>query len=475
MEVTFVASECAPFAISGGLGDVIGALPKAIKKEDSTINVSVILPYYDTVKEKYGKALKKICSVKFSLSWRNTEADVYETEDNGIHYYFIENKRYFDRGRLYGEYDDAERFAFFSKATIEFMLAERKIPDILHANDWQSAMCVIYLKTLYKDNPFLLKIRTLFTVHNIEYQGKFDINILSDVFGLESKHLSCVEYRGDINLMKGALILSDYISTVSPNYRYELSYDFFAFGLSEIINSVTHKMCGIINGIDYGYFSPEADKAIYFPYNKDNVAEGKKKNKIAFQKEVGLPVAENTPLIVMIGRLTPTKGIDLLLHILEELLVYNNVQVAVLGTGENEYENELIKLSYKYDNLISIIKFDRNMSKKMYAAADIFLMPSKSEPCGLAQMIACSYGCVPIVRSVGGLYDTIEHWNGKNGNGFRFDNYNAHEFLYTIKGALELFKSEKWNNIQNNAISSRFEWSNSAKKYIAVYNNLLNW
>ena len=177
----------------------------------------------------------------------------------------------------------------------------------------------------------------------------------------------------------------------------------------------------------------------------------------------------------MIGRLTPTKGIDLLLHILEELLVYNNVQVAVLGTGENEYESELIKLSYKYENLISIIKFDRNMSKKMYAAADIFLMPSKSEPCGLAQMIACSYGCIPVVRSVGGLYDTIEHWNGKNGNGFRFDNYNAHEFLYTIKEALELFKSEKWNIIQNNAISSKFEWSHSAKKYITVYNNLLNW
>lgn len=475
MKVTFVAGECAPFAVSGGLGDVIGALPEAVKKEDSEIEISVILPYYDMIREKYAKKVIKVCDIIFNLSWRRTGATIYELSESGVSYYFIENHQYFDRGRLYGEVDDGERFAFFSRATLEFMLSSRKIPDILHANDWQAAMCVIYLKTVYKNNPLLSNIRTLFTVHNIEYQGKFGLHTLTDVFALDKTHINYLEYRGDINLMKGALSLSDYISTVSPNYRNELSHDFFAFGLAPVINSISHKMCGIINGIDYNYFSPEADKDIYFPYTKDNIKEGKIKNKTEFQREAGLPVSQSTPLIVMIGRLTATKGIDLVLHILEELLCESKVQIAVLGTGEREYEREFIKLSYKYENLFSNIKFDRKMSKKMYAAGDIFLMPSKSEPCGLAQMIACSYGCVPIVRSVGGLYDTIEHWNGKEGNGFRFDNYNAHELLYTIKDAIEIFKTDKWDLIRNNAINSSFKWSDSAKKYIAIYNNLLNW
>ena len=334
---------------------------------------------------------------------------------------------------------------------------------------------LIYLKTKYKNYPHLSKIRSLYTVHNIEYQGIFGIELLSDILGLDEWDLNSLEYKGNLNLMKGALTLSDYISTVSPNYRDELCHDFFAFGLAPVINSISHKMCGIINGIDYEYFSPDKDNDIYFPYNIDNLEEGKKKNKAQLQQELGLEVSENTPLLIMITRLTATKGIDLVLHIIEELLYRNNVQLVVLGTGEEKYEKEFIKLSYKYQNLVSIIKFDRAISKKMYAAADIFLMPSRSEPCGLAQMIACSYGCVPIVRSVGGLYDTIKHWNGISGNGFRFDNYNAHELLYVIKDALEFYRSNTWEKIRNNAISSKFEWSDSAAKYIAIYNNLLNW
>ncbi len=475
MKITYVAAECAPFAASGGLGDVMGALPQAVKAENPSIDVSVILPYYDSIKEKFSNNLKKICDIQFYLSWRHTGASVYAVNKNEIKYYFIENDRYFKRGRLYGEEDDAERFAFFSLAVLEFIKSTGNTPDILHANDWQTALCVVYLKTMYKTHAILSKIRTLYTIHNIEYQGRFGLHILSDVLGLDSKYLNSIEYDGDINLMKGALSLSDYISTVSPNYRDELHHDFFAFGLAPIINSVSHKMCGIINGIDYDYFSPEADREIYFSYNKDNVKEGKLKNKIEFGREMGLEVSKETPLIVMIGRLTATKGVDLVLHILEELLSHGNVQIAILGTGEEQYEKEFIKLSYKYENMVSIIKFDRAISKKMYAAGDMFLMPSKSEPCGLAQMIACSYGCVPIVRSVGGLYDTINHWDGKNGNGFCFNNYNAHELLFTIKDAIGLFNSENWERIRYNAITSRFEWSDSAKKYISIYNNLLNW
>lgn len=474
MNVMYIASECAPFASSGGLGEVMGTLPEEVKKASPDIKASVILPYYDIIKSVHREKMKKVCELTFNLSWRKTGADIYELRERGVSYYFIENHRYFDRGKLYGEYDDVERFAFFSRAAIEFMLKSNNIPDILHANDWQSAPCVIYLKTLYKSFSEFSKVRTIYTIHNIEYQGICGLSAITDIFGLDESYRNYLEYNGDINLMKGGITLSDFISTVSPNYKDELRYDFFAFGLAPVINSVSHKMCGIINGIDYDYFSPKTDKDIYFPYNNDNVKEGKRENKLGFQKEFGLPLSEDIPLISIVTRLTATKGIDLILHIIEELLDAD-VQIVVLGTGESKYEDAFKRLSEKHNNLVSIIKFDRVLSKKIYAASDIFLMPSKSEPCGLSQMIACSYGAVPIVRSVGGLYDTIINWNEDGGNGFRFDNYNAHELLYTIKLALSFYKSKKWDEITNNAINSKFEWSDSANKYISIYNNLLCW
>ena len=475
MKVMFVSPECAPFAASGGLGDVLGALPRAITLQNLQAEVSVIMPYYDVIRKKYGADIKKKCDISFYLSWRSTGASIYEMNKDGVIYFFIENHRYFDRGRLYGEYDDGERFAFFSKAVIEFILQSTYKPDVLHANDWQSALSIIYLKTAYKSYPFLYSIRTLYTVHNIEYQGKFSREILWDVFGIEERYSDILEYNGDINLTKGALTVADYITTVSPNYKDELRHDFFAFGLAPIISLISHKMCGIINGIDYNTFSPNDDSDIYFPYDVSNLDEGKSKNKLALQEELGLSVNEKAPLIIMITRLTDGKGIDLVLHVLEEILTSLNVQVAVLGTGDKKYEDSLSELSKKYGNLSSNIKFDRKLSKKMYAGADIFLMPSKSEPCGLAQMIACSYGTVPIVRSVGGLYDSIKGWNGKEGNGFRFDNYNAHELFYTLKNALSVYNSESWGKLRYNAMTSKFEWSDSAKKYIEIYNNLLNW
>lgn len=475
VKVMFVSSECSPFALSGGLGDVIGALPKAIRQEEAQIEVSVIMPYYDLIREKFYNELRYSCDLSFRLSWRNTGATVYETERDGVRYYFIENHRYFDRGRLYGEHDDAERFAFFSIAVIEFILKSGNFVDILHANDWQSAMSIVYLKTLYKNIYQLSSIRTLFTVHNIEYQGIFSSFVQKDVLGLGEEFSGILEYNGAVNFMKAALSVSDFLTTVSPNYKNELRYDFFAFGLAPVINSVFHKTAGIINGIDYKCFSPENDSELYFNYSKNNLSEGKAKNKEAFQKEYGLEIASDVPLIAMITRLTAGKGVDLVLHVLEELLSYNKVQFVVLGTGEEKYETQLRSLSEKYENLVSIIKFDRAISKKLYAAADMFLMPSKSEPCGLAQMIACSYGTVPIVRSVGGLYDSISAWDGREGNGFRFDNFNAHEMLYVIKKAIEVYGSEDWEKIRSNAKDSRFDWSSSAKEYISVYKNLLKW
>ena len=472
MKILYVTSEANPYAASGGLGDVMGALPRAVA--ESGADVEVIMPLYNTMKEVYRSSLQWVTDISFNLSWRKTGATVYKLRSDGVTYYFVENHSYFDRGRLYGEYDDGERFAFFSRAVVEYMLSSGNIPDILHANDWQTASTIIYLKTEYSYIEAFRSIKTVYTIHNIEYQGKYDPYILGDVFGIDTKYKGVLEYDGCLNLMKGAIVASDFVTTVSPNYARELEFDFFAFGLSDIIKAAKHKMTGVINGIDYGYFSPEQGGDIYASYTSRNYKSGKAQNKKALQEELGLEVNKNIPLIVMITRLAAGKGIDLVLHVLEELLA-ERVQVAILGTGDLEYEAAFRELAEKHDNLAALIKFDRVISKKMYAAADIFLMPSRSEPCGLAQMIACSYGTVPIVRSVGGLFDSIKPYGTDGANGFRFDNYNAHELLYTVKQALELYTDKKaWGTLTASAKNSDFTWSKSAEKYLAIYENLQN-
>lgn len=474
MKILYVTSEANPFAASGGLGDVMGALPAAVSREGN--DVSVILPLYNDIDIKFKEKFEHLTDLSFNLSWRRTGASVYRYNKENVIYYFIKNHYYFDRANLYGEYDDGERFAFFSIAVIEFMLKENYIPDILHANDWQTALSIIYLKTIYSKNETLKKIRTVYTVHNIEYQGKYDKYILGDVFALDNKYIDIVEFNGCINLMKGALTVSDYITTVSPNYARELTYDYFSFGLSEIIKNISNKFSGVINGIDYSYFSPRIDNEIYYSYTSENFIYGKLKNKEALQSELGLENDAKIPLLAMITRLTETKGIDLIVNIIEELLL-ENIQFVLLGTGEKEYENIFLKLEKKYSNFKSTIKFDRILSKKIYASCDIFIMPSKSEPCGLAQMIACSYGAVPIVHSVGGLSDSIKPYGKyENANGFSFDSFNAHELLFTLKDALILYNDkEKWFNLTKNAINSDFSWNKSAKEYISIYNDLLKW
>ena len=473
MKILFVASEATPYAASGGLGDVMGALPKSIVQDNPDAEVGVILPLYDLMKAEYREKLEKVADLNFRYSWRNTGASIYKLNNSGVDYYFVENNYYFNRGRLYGEFDDAERFAFFSMSVIEFMLASGFVPDVLHANDWQAALTIVYLKTEYAHIEMLSNLKTVYTIHNIEYQGKFGSHILGDVFGIDSRFRGVLDFDGCINLMKGAIVSSDFVTTVSPNYACELEHDFFAFGLSSIIRDSRHKMRGVINGIDYNYFSPEKGGEIYASFNNRNYKSGKAKNKAGLQAEVGLPVEADVPLVVMITRFASQKGIDLVLHIMDELLS-ENVQVIVLGTGEKEYEDAFRAMEYRHpNNFKALIKFDRVISKKMYAGADIFLMPSKSEPCGLAQMIACSYGTVPVVRSVGGLYDSIRNYGEEGANGFRFDNYNAHELLFTVKSALELYKDKKqWNALTASAKKSNFTWENSAKEYISIYNNL---
>ena len=475
MKILYVASEVAPFAASGGLGDVMGALPKTIASEHKDCSVSVILPLYDTVKDVYRGEMEKVIDMTFRYSWRNTGATVYKLNNSGVDYYFVENHYYFERGRLYGEFDDAERFAFFSMAVIEFMLASGYVPDVLHANDWQSALTVVYLKTEYAHISAFRDIKTVYTVHNIEYQGKFDPYILGDVFALDSKYYNVLEFDNCINLMKGALVTTDYITTVSPNYARELQYDFYGFGLQGVIAENSHKLDGVINGIDYSYFSPDKGGDISYAFTKRTVKSGKAKNKKALCEELGLDASPDIPLLVMITRLATQKGIDLLLHVAEEILS-KKLQLVVLGTGEKEYEEALKSLETRHANLKALIKFDRVISKKLYASADIFLMPSKFEPCGLAQMICCSYGTIPIVRATGGLYDTIVPYGMENSNGFNFTNYNAHDFLYAIERSLEVYESkDEWSGLRKRAINCDFTWRKSAEKYLQIYNNLLNW
>lgn len=472
MNILYVTSEAAPFAASGGLGDVLGALPGAVSS-DPNVNAACILPLYNTIKAEYKDRFTKVCDVSFRLSWRETGATVYLIEYKGVNYYFVENHYYFDRGRLYGEHDDAERFAFFSMAVIEFILQGAYTPDILHANDWQTALSVVYLKTKYSSNEKLNRIKTVYTIHNIEYQGKFNPYILGDVFGLDNEYLSLMCHDGDLNLMKAAIISADRVTTVSPSYAKELHYDFFAFGLAGVIDSVRDKMSGIINGIDYSVFGPRAGE-IYSKFTERTVKSGKEKNKIALYNELSLDYNPKKPLLVMITRLASQKGIDLLLYILDELLM-EDIDLVVLGTGEKEYEQNLREAEGRHPNLRALIKFDRALSKKLYASADIFLMPSKSEPCGLAQMISCAYGTVPVVRSVGGLCDTIIPYSNEASNGFRFDNYNAHELLFAIKEAIRVYKnSTEWAEIRKRAIKSDFSWENSALKYISLYTHLVS-
>lgn len=474
MDILYVTSEAAPFSASGGLGDVMGALPQAVKSASPEDRISVILPYYKKkVPENLASSFKLVTEFRFKYVWRDSYAGIYSTERGGVTYYFVDNEQYFMRDGLYGEFDDGERFAFFSTAVVEFLFKLDKLPDVIHANDWQSALTVVYLRTKYYDYKPFRSIKTVYTIHNIEYQGKYDLAILGDIFGLDDRFRPVVEYDGCINLMKGALVVADRVTTVSPNYACELRQAYFAYGLQHVINANGHKLSGIINGIDTDYFSPDRGGEIAFPYSLSDVREGKAKNKAALQRELGLPVRRDVPLAVMITRLARQKGVDLLTCILDELLE-SDMQFVILGTGDADYEMTLIEIAGRHpDKMRALLKFDRALSKRLYASADVFLMPSRSEPCGLAQMIACSYGTIPVVRAVGGLYDTIVPYGREGANGFVFNNYNAHELLFRVKDAISLYRNpDEWGKLITGAMTTDFSWDRSAKKYLNLYRGL---
>lgn len=471
--VLFVASEANPFEGTGGLADVIGSLPKAIAKNDN-YDTRVVLPLYQNFNALYRDKLKFIGNFNVPLSWRNQYAGVFTYTKDNVIYYFIDNEYYFKRSGLYGFYDDLERFAFFSKASLVLLDYLGFYPNVIHAHDWQTALSVIYLKTLYKDNPNYRDIKTMFTIHNIEYQGKFGFDVLGDVLGLGEEHLGLIRYDNCINLIKGAIVLADKVSTVSPTYANELKYDFFSHGLTNIINEYSYKTLGILNGIDETVYNPNKDGCLFEKYSSKNL-QGKSVCKKELQKMLGLPESD-VPIVAMITRLVGHKGLDLVKCVLDEILSLD-VQFVVLGKGDGQYEDYFKYMENEYKGKCrAVIAYNKDLSSKIYSGADIFLMPSKQEPCGLSQMIACKYGTIPVVRRTGGLADSIIPKNKveKGANGYNFDNYNAYDMLYVLKEAIYAYNDkENWKKLQITAMKTDFSWKKSAKSYELIYNELL--
>ena len=468
-KILFVATEAVPFVSTGGLGDVIGSLPAALKKlGGESVDIRVILPLYKGVDSSWREKMEKICETTIPLAWRNQYAGVYKVVKDDVTFYFIDNEYYFSRKFLYGSFDDGERFAYFCKAVVELMPKIDFIPDILHAHDWQSALSVIYLKNQYSWREEYSKIKTVFTIHNIEYQGVYGFDIFSDIFDLKPEDRHTVELNGLLNLMKGAIESCDVLTTVSPSYASEILTPEFSHGLHQILEMNKGKLIGIINGIDTNYYNAACDNEIFADFSSDDIC-GKSKDKSELQKLLGLPEKSNTPLIAMITRLASHKGVDLLTHAVDELLS-KDVQFVLLGTGDYHFEEFFKRLGDNYPaKVVSLIKYNKELSKKIYAAADIFLMPSKSEPCGLAQMIASRYGAVPVVRNVGGLKDTIKEPT----NGFTFNEYNSGDMLYAINRALEKYSDkEEWKNLVVRVMETDFSWDVSAKKYTELYGTL---
>jgi len=474
MNVLFISTEALPFAKSGGLGDVIGTLPRELVRKG--VDARVIMPLYKPTKEKYQKQLNKVCEIETHVAWRVKYCALYELEYESVIFYFIDNEEYFGRDRYYGFYDDGERFAYFCRAVLDLLRYIPKYkPDILHCNEWQTALVPIYLKTIYRKQVEYVNLRTVFTIHNIEYQGQYDKAILGDLFGIDQSDYSLVELEGCINLLKGAVVTCDKLTTVSPSYAEEIQYDFFGRGLEGIIRENSYKLCGILNGIDGREFNPWFDKHLKARYSAKS-SDKKLVNKLALQEQMGLDANPEIPVIGMITRLVSHKGIDLLINVFDELME-ENIQMVILGSGEKQYEDFFnTKVKQYPDKMAIYMGFGSELPNRIYAGADMFLMPSISEPCGLVQMICTKYGTIPIVRATGGLKDSIVSYNPqeKTGNGITFLQVNAQDMLGAVKRAISLYWDKlEWDTLMQNAFASDFSWKRSAGEYISVYQSLV--
>ncbi len=481
MRIAVCASEGAPYAKSGGLGDVMEALPAALQRIEGN-EVALFLPYYYKIKTNSAYLTEKVADFRVRLGWRQQHCGVYRLADraDGVKVYFLDNDYYFGNrtGAIYGDIDDGERFAFFARACMDAMLAVDFVPNIIQCNDWQTGLIPVYLKAVYRDQ--FPGTRVMYTIHNIEYQGWARSDFFDDMLGLPWEYRGTLDMNNSVNMMKGGIECCDMVTTVSETYARELMYPYYAHGLDNIIAGASWKLTGITNGIDVDTFNPETDPALPAHYNADTFVQGKAAVKAALQREVGLPEEPNVPLMVMVTRLAGHKGLDLLCYIARRLMWEHKAQLIILGTGEHQYETFFKDLAEQFPQQVAAkITFNLGLAARMYAGADIYLMPSKSEPCGLSQMNAMRYGTVPVVHATGGLKDTVPPCdeNGQGGLGFTFQSYNADDFYASIVRALNLYNNNRdaFRALQYTDMIQDFSWNVPAGRYMELFHKMLSW
>ncbi len=475
MKILYACTEAAPFAKTGGLGDVAGSLPQEIIRQGHEIHV--VIPLYEKIGPEWREQMEFLKNFDVSLSWRRSYCGVFQLQRDGVTYWFLDNEYYFKRADLYGYFDDAERFAFFSKAVLDLPEQLGWTPDIIHCNDWETALIPIYLLDARESSPSLASVRTVLTIHNIEYQGRYSRDILEDTLGLSNRyfHDRLLSYYGDINLLKGGIYAADYDTTVSPTYARELRYAFYAHGLEDVICENEDKMCGILNGIDLNLYDPQNTPGTAEPFSEDDLS-GKVACKAALQKAVGLNEEPDTLIVACVSRLVPHKGFDLILEVLEDIMDLD-IQFVVLGTGDWKYQEAFTELESKYPGRMAArLFFSPELASTIYAGADLFLMPSISEPCGISQMIAMRYGTLPLVRETGGLKDTVVPYNKfeDTGTGFSFADINARDMLNVLRDAVSLYRDDRtaWERLMQRAMAQRFDWERSAREYIRIYQSV---
>ncbi len=467
MNVLYASSEAYPFFASGGLGDVAGSLPVALKRRK--VGVRVILPLYGDLAPEWRAKLKYITNYTVPVGWRNQYCGLFELSLNSVTYYFLDNEYYFKRQGLYGFYDDGERFAFFARAILETLFHADFEPDIIHCNDWQTALVPVYLNLYYRHLEKYARVKTVFTIHNLQYQGRYGLEILDETIGVGKKDARVLEYDGDVNFMKGAVEAADKVTTVSPTYAREIMDPWFGCGLDDFLRKKQYKLSGILNGIDMEVYNPAKDPNIAKTYTADTFTAGKAACKQELREVFGL-AETGAPVVGMVTRLVGHKGLDLVRHVADNL-VDNGMQLVVLGSGEFTYESFLTELAARHPGAVGLrIGFVPELARKIYAGSDMFLMPSKSEPCGLGQIVALRYGAVPIVRQTGGLADTVTDSGDGKGNGFTFLSYNAFDMQAACLRAKEGYAdTDGWQVLVKRAMQCDFSWGQSAKKYIEMY------
>ena len=477
--ILFAASEAVPFIKTGGLADVTGSLPQYFDKEE--YEVRIILPKYLCIEEEMRKKMRFLCHFYVNLGWRKQYAGIFETKYQGITYYFVDNEYYFAGEHPYHNlHEDVEKFAYFSKAVLEALPYLDYCPDIIHCHDWQTGLIPVFLHTLYGDENYYAGIKTVFSIHNMKFQGRWHLQAVMDVTGLPEQIFvpDKLESYGEANYLKGGVIYADAVTTVSQTYAFEITTQQGGEGLDGLMRQVSDKLYGILNGIDTEVYNPQTDPYIRAQFSEKDVIRQKAKNKSALQEEMGLEQNPEAMLIGIVSRMTSQKGFDLIAYVMDELMEQENVQFVVLGTGEKQYENMFRYFGEKYPKRLKAnIGYSEDVAHRIYASCDTFLMPSLFEPCGLSQMMSMRYGTIPIVRETGGLKDTVTPYNEyeRTGNGFSFANYNAHEMLHVIRYALEIFEKRRteWEGLIKRAMAEDNSWENSAKCYQELYLRIL--